>query len=968
MSGRILTGSSSNSVDDLSQYSPKKYLIVKNAHQNNLSNIDVVVEHGKIIVITGVSGSGKSSLAFETLYEEGRRRYVESLSSYARQFLGKMKKPLVDYIKGLPPAIAIEQRKSSSNSRSTVGTSTEIHHYLKMLFARTGKIYSPISGKEVQRQSIDDTVDYVLTAGEGNKVSILCPIYNNNNRDFIEEVNILLQKGFTRIFYENSEYLIDDIITEKTDLKDGFVDKESVFIVIDRLIINEIDADLKTRVADSVQTACHESGGKCLIRINSNDPVLFSDILEADGLVFDEPVPDLFSFNSPYGACPECGGFGDTLGIDENKVIPNTSLSIYDKAVSCWEGEKMGEWRKEFIQKAPEFGFRIFEPYKKLTEEEKNLLWEGNEIVQGIMDFCKMLESNNYKIHYRILLSRLKGKTVCRACKGSRLRKEASYVKICKKSLNELLLMPIDELWQLLQQFSKELSHNKAAVSLLKEINSRVEMMVNIGLGYLTLNRSSRTLSGGESQRIQLIYAMGSKLTGTLYILDEPSIGLHPKDTKQLIDVLMELKQLGNTIIVVEHDEDIIRHADEIIDLGPGAGYLGGNIVFQGNYRNDYHNPVGFTADYLNGKLKIPIRKKRNFLNEFLQIKGASKHNLQNIDVKIPFYAMTVICGVSGSGKTTLVSDIIYESLKPLSDSMPPDFIGCSKIEILKYDENYQAETKPEQASQILSNFYKIDRIEFVSQDSIDRSRRSNAVTYLKVFDAIRELMSSTPAAKMNGFTPAYFSFNVDGGRCEECKGDGTITVEMQFLADMNLQCDECKGKRYKQDILEVKYKEKNIDDILNLTVIEAIEFFKDHKAIVTGLEPLVKTGLDYLKLGQSTSSLSGGEAQRLKLAGFLSKGFKNSGHSIFIFDEPTTGLHWHDIQKLLNSFEELLTNGHTIIIIEHNLEVIKNADYLIELGPGGGKHGGNIIFSGFSELILNNKDSVIAEFLKEKM
>jgi len=729
--------------------------------------------------------------------------------------------------------------------------------------------------------------------GKGNKITILSPLFKNADRKIAEEFAILLQNGFTKILHQNIEYLIDDVLNGEFDNQQKF-DFENTFIIIDRIILTEIDEDAKSRIADSVQIACHESGGKCYIRINGNEPILFSNILEADGMVFDEIVPDLFSFNSPYGACPDCGGFGDTLGIDENKVIPNTSLSVYDKAVSCWEGEKMGEWRKDFIHKAPAYNFRIFEPYKNLSEDEKNLLWEGNGDVQGIMDFCRMLESNTYKIHYRILLSRLKGRTKCRSCKGSRLRKEAFYVKINQRSINELLLMPVDELWELLKDMANTHKNNKVAIRLFKEINSRVEMMVNTGLGYLTLNRSSRSLSGGESQRIQLIYALGSKLTGTLYILDEPSIGLHSKDTQQLIAVLNELKQLGNTVIVVEHDEDIIRSANEIIDLGPGAGYLGGNIIFQGDYKNAELNPTGFTADYLNGKLNISLRKKRNEFSDFIFIENASKHNLQNIDVAIPLNAMTVVCGVSGSGKTTLVSDIIYESLKPLSDAMPPDFIGCSSISIQSTINN-DNNSKSAKAN----NLRKIERIEFVGQDSIDRSKRSNAVTYLKVFDAIRELMSSVPLSKMNGYTPAYFSFNVDGGRCDECKGDGTITVEMQFLADMNLICDECKGKRYKSDILEVTYKGKNIDDILNLTVAEAVDFFKEHKAIVNGLDPLVKTGLDYLKLGQPTSSLSGGEAQRLKLAGFLSKGFKNTGHTLFIFDEPTTGLHWHDIQKL---------------------------------------------------------------------
>lgn len=936
--------------DKISGLNPKNFLIIKNARQNNLKNLDLAIPHYKMTVVTGVSGSGKSSLAFETLYEEGRRRYVESLSAYARQFLGKMKKPLTDYIKGLPPAIAIEQRKSSSNSRSTVGTSTEIYHYLKLLFARFGKIYSPVSGKEVVRQSIDDITDFILTQKEGTKIRILFLLTTQKDRPLEEELSLLVQKGFIRLYFQNQEYEIESCLSGGENinlLKDLWEKGNPVYVVIDRLIIRLADDEFRTRAANSVQIACNEGNGKCFIQVNDAGIQMFSNLLEMDGIRFDEPVPDLFSYNSPYGACPVCGGFGEILGVDENKVIPNKNLSVYDRAVSCWEGEKMGTWRTEFIRKAPKYGFRIFEPYKNLTEEEKNLLWDGNGDVEGIYDFISMLEGNSYKVHYRILLSRLRGRTVCRACKGSRLRKEANYVKISGKSIGDLLNISVNEVYLFMKEAEKELSGNKASARLLEEINTRLKMMIRLGLGYLTLNRPSRSLSGGENQRIQLIYALGSNLTGSLYILDEPSIGLHPKDTEQLISLLKNLRDAGNTIVVVEHDEDIIRSADEIIDLGPGAGHHGGQVVFQGNINDRHSGFNGLTYAYLSGEMQIPVRKKMAEFIDFITVHDASKYNLKNITVSIPLHAMTVVTGVSGSGKTTLVREIIYNSLKPVNEGLSPEFTACSSISG-KIDE--------------------IKHIEFVSQDSIDRSRRSNPVTYLKVYDAIRELFAGQPLSRANGFTPAYFSFNVDGGRCEECKGEGVINVEMQFLADMELICEQCKGKRFKPEILEVTYKGKNIDDILNMTAEEASIFFSHQKQIVAGLQPLMLTGLNYLKLGQPTSSLSGGEAQRLKLAGFLSKAFRNTAHTLFIFDEPTTGLHWHDINKLLNAFEELLKNGHTLLIIEHNLEVIKNADYLIDLGPEGGDNGGFLLFQGKTYDILNMDNSYTARFLKRKL
>lgn len=940
-----------NNTKDLEGYNHKSHLLIKNAHQNNLKHIDLAIPHGKLVVITGVSGSGKSSLAFETLYEEGRRRYVESLSAYIRQFLGKIRKPLIDYIKGLPPAIAIEQKRSTSNSRSTVGTVTEIFHYLKLLYARTGKTYSPVTGKEVKRQSVDDIVDFLLKQDKDSQLRISAELKLKEDRLWPEELAILLQKGFSRIMIALEDYDIEDILNgleDKTITPELLAGLESnAFILVDRLILDEADSDLNLRLSDSVQTALHEGHGKCLVQVNGKEKYEFSNLFEADGIVFEEPTPDLFSFNSPYGACDECGGFGEVLGIDENKVIPNKQLSLYDGAVICWEGEKMSKWKTDFIRSAEKVNFPLFKVYQDLSESEKDLLWDGFPGTEGIYDFFNFLESNTYKVHYRIFLSRFKGRTRCKSCKGSRLRKQATYVKLGGKHIGELLQLPINQLRDFFEKYSKNEKANPISNRLLHEILLRLSMMVNVGLGYLTLNRTSRSLSGGEIQRIQLIYSLGSNLTGSLYILDEPSIGLHPKDTAQLIGILIGLRDLGNTVLIVEHDEDIMRAADEIIDLGPYAGRSGGNLIFQGNHEQIRKEGIGITARYLNNELQIPMRMKRKKFNQFIEIKGASRYNLKNIDVKIPINAISLVTGVSGSGKTTLVKEVLYESLKNISESPVPDAVNCKEIHL-----------KPD----------CINQIEFVSQDSIDRSRRSNAVTYLKIFDHIRELMSSQQLSKINGYSPAYFSFNVDGGRCEECRGDGKIIVEMQFVADMHLICEDCKGKRYKEDILEVLYKGKNISDILNLTISEAIEFFDDQKVITAGLEPLVKVGLDYLQLGQPTSTLSGGEAQRLKLASFLAKGMKKKEPSLFIFDEPTTGLHWHDIHKLLNSFQALLDLGHTLIIIEHNLEVIKNADYIIDLGREGGEEGGYVVFQGSPEDLISYKESYTAKYLKRKM
>jgi len=944
-------------VKNLQDYDTKEFLVIKNVYQNNLKHLDLVIPHYKLIVVTGVSGSGKSSLVFETLYEEGRRRYVESLSAYVRQFLGKMKKPLVDYIKGLPPAIAIEQKKSSGNSRSTVGTVTELYHYLKVLYARLGKTYSPVSGNEVKKQSVDDVTDFILSLEENSKIIILAPFLRSEKRKWAEELALLLQKGFTRL-YINREILKIEEIQDK--LNQGSKKEittfqnqldESCAILIDRLVIEKTDGGLENRIADSVQTAYYESKGRCIIDVelsmDNYQLFHFSNSFEADGIYFEEPSPDLFSFNSPHGACPACHGFGNLLGIDEDKVIPDKTLSLYDGAVACWEGEKMSLWKQDFIKNSSKSNFPIFKPYYQLTREERKLLWDGDGQAEGINNFFDYLESNNYKVHYRIFMSRFRGKTACRTCEGTRLRKEAGYIKIEGRSISDLVNIPLDKLMVFFDELNVKYADNKVAKRLLYEINTRMKMMSDIGLGYLTLNRNSKTLSGGELQRIQIIYSIGSNLTGAMYILDEPSIGLHPRDTEQLLKILNNLKELGNSVIVVEHDEDIIRAADEIIDLGPLAGFHGGELVFQGKINGKADDSNSLTMQYLNGKIGIPVPLPRRKLKSFIEIKGATKHNLKNFDVKIPLTAMTVVTGVSGSGKSTLVHDVIFESFKNEITPYTPDPRNCRKIE---------------------GDFKRILRAEFIGQDSIDRSRRSNAVTYVKVYDHIRELMSAQQASKINGFPPAYFSFNVEGGRCEECKGEGNITVEMQFVADMHLQCESCKGRRFKEEILDVTYQGKNIDEILQLTVNEAIDFFAPHKAIITGLQPLMTVGLNYLKLGQPTSTLSGGESQRLKLASFLSKGTKYEEPVLFIFDEPTTGLHWNDISKLLNAFNALIDIGHTVLVIEHNLEVIKCADYIIDLGPEGGEEGGMVVFEGRPEELVKVKKSYTAKYLAKKL
>ncbi len=922
---------------------------IKNAHQNNLKNIDLDIPHNKLVVITGVSGSGKSSLAFETLYEEGRRRYVESLSSYVRQFIGKIQKPKVDLINGLPPAIAIEQKRSTSNSRSTVGTVTEIYHYLQILFARVGKIYSPVSGNEVKRHSVDFVVNYILQQNNAEQINILAPLTNGNGRKLSDELAVLMQKGFVRIVADHQVFKISDLLDklEKGE-KLPILKKESeLFILVDRIVPDPEDEELAMRISDSVQTAFFEGHGNCVVEMGAGKQKSFSNRLELDGIEFEESTPDMFSFNSPYGACPECGGFGEKLGIDEQKVIPNPNLSLYDGAVICWEGEKMKKWKNAFIKGSSEYNFPIFTPYNELNEEQRNLLWYGNEKIDGIYRFFTFIEENTYKVHYRIFLSRFKGRTYCHACKGTRLRKEALYVKVNGKTIGELLLLPLEELLDYFRTMQKSDKSNKIISRLMPEIMTRLQMLNDIGLGYLTLNRTSRTLSGGELQRIQLVYSLGSNLTGSLYILDEPSIGLHPRDTFELIIILKRLRDLGNTVVVVEHDEDIIRSADILIDLGPDAGTLGGKMVFAGELSKINIKTPGYTAAYLAGKLSIPVSRTKIQSGRIVEIKGARKHNLQNINIQFPVSAMTVVTGVSGSGKSSLVRDVIFDSLKTMNEGTKANPVYCDNIEI---------------------DYELINRVEYIGQHAIDGNRRSNPATYMKVFDQIRETLAGQPLAKASSLKPAHFSFNVEGGRCETCKGDGEILVEMQFVADLHLLCEDCKGKRYKDEVLEVEYNGKNIYDILNMTVAEATEFFYENKAIVNGLKPLMQVGLDYLQLGQSTSTLSGGEGQRLKLASFLNLSSRDNSQILFLFDEPTTGLHWHDISKLLDAFRALIDKGHTVLVIEHNMEVVKNADYLIDLGPEGGNEGGHVVFQGVPEEILKSSQSYTARFLERKI
>ena len=932
------------------------YIYIKNAQVNNLKNISLEIPRNKFIVIAGVSGSGKSSLAFDTLYAEGHRRYVESLSAYARQFLGRMSKPKCDYIKGLPPAIAIEQKVTSRNSRSTVGTSTEIYEYLRLLFARIGKTFSPVSGEEVKRHTVEDVINKIKTFSEGTRFVVLAPITKNENRSLSQQLSMLLQQGYTRVLYKGDFERIEDLLEHI----DEETKEDDIYTVIDRISWDETNETL-SRLTDSIETAFYEGDGACRIAmLPSNIAYDFSTRFEADGIKFEEPSDGMFSFHSPLGACPVCEGFGMVIGIDEKLVIPDSSLSVYDGCVQCWHGEKMGEWKREFIRRAAVDKFPIFEPYYKLSQKHKDWLWHGlpsdknrDKYDQVCIDaFFRMLKENQYKIQYRVMLSRYRGRTVCPECRGRRLRKEANYVKIGGMSISDLVDLPVKNLKKWFEEL--KLSDNDAAIGkrLLTEIKNRINFLVEVGLGYLTLNRQSNTLSGGESQRINLTTSLGSSLVGSLYILDEPSIGLHSRDTFKLIHVLKELQSLGNTVIVVEHDEDVIRSADYLIDIGPDAGRLGGKVVFAGNPSEITEDtlkefPDSYTVKYLLGKEKIQTPSSRRKWNMYIEIKGARMNNLKGIDVKFPLNTMTVVTGVSGSGKSSLVKGILYPALKRQLDEVAD---------------------LPGEYSSISGDIKAIKHVEMVDQNPIGKSTRSNPVTYVKAYDAIRQLFADQPLAQQMGFTTKYFSFNAEGGRCEECKGTGVITVEMQFMADLELECEACHGKRFKREILEVRFAGKNIDDILNMTVNEAIDFFEtnNQKEIVKRLQPLKSVGLGYIKLGQSSSTLSGGENQRVKLAYYI--GQEKIDPTLFIFDEPTTGLHFHDINKLLQAFDSLIKRGHSIIVIEHNMDVIKYADYVIDLGPDGGNNGGQLVCCGTPEEVAADKTSITGQFLKKTL
>tara|TARA_R110002020_G_scaffold475796_1_gene712423 strand:+ start:73914 stop:76697 length:2784 start_codon:yes stop_codon:yes gene_type:complete len=922
----------------ITDVNPKHNIIIKGAKLHNLKNIDVVIPRNKLVVITGLSGSGKSSLAFDTLYAEGQRRYVESLSSYARQFLGKLDKPKVDYIKGIAPAIAIEQKVNSTNPRSTVGTATEIYDYLKLMFARIGRTFSPISGNEVKKHTVSDVVEHIKTFGEGTKLLLLAPIRISADRDPYKSLQLFSKQGFARILYNGEVVRIDE------DLKD--VGRE-FDLVVDRIIYKN-DEDFFNRLGNAIDTAFFEGKGECIVQeLATGQNTYFSNKFELDGMQFLEPNVHLFSFNNPYGACPKCEGYGDVIGIDEDLVIPNTSLSIYENAIFPWRGESMGWYWDELVNVAYKFDFPIHKPWYQLSDEQKQLVWDGNSYFTGIHKFFGGLEEKSYKIQNRVMLSRYRGKTKCSTCKGRRLRKETDYVKVSGKSISDLVELPIEDLIRYFKDIKLSSNDEKIASRLLREIESRLGFLYNVGLSYLTLNRKSNSLSGGESQRINLATSLGSSLVGSMYILDEPSIGLHPKDTENLITVLKSLRDLGNTVIVVEHDEDIMKAADEVIDIGPEAGTHGGEVVAQGTL-DEILKSNSLTAAYLNGSMEIAIPKTRRPFKNYIEIKGARENNLKNIDVTFPLNVLTVITGVSGSGKSTLVKKLLY----PI---------------ILKELGGYGE--KAGQYSSMEGKFQSLKHVEYVDQNPIGRSSRSNPVTYIKAYDDIRNLFANQKLSKLRGYQAKHFSFNVDGGRCEKCKGEGEITVEMQFMADVHLECETCNGKRFKKEVLEVKFEDANIDHILNMTIDDAVAFFdkNNQSKIVTKLKPLQDVGLGYVTLGQSSSTLSGGEAQRIKLASFLVKG-NTKDKALFIFDEPTTGLHFHDIKKLLKSFDALIGKGHSIIVIEHNIDLIKCADYIIDLGPEGGNKGGQLLVQGTPEIVVKNKTSYTAQYLKEKL
>jgi excinuclease ABC subunit A len=926
---------------------------IHGARVNNLKNINVDIPEGKLVVITGLSGSGKSSLAFDTLYAEGQRRYVESLSSYARQFLGRMAKPEVDLIENIAPAVAIEQKVNTSNPRSTVGTSTELYEYLKLMYARIGRTFSPISGVEVKRHSVSDVVDHIYGYPADTRVMIFAPLTYSAEHPLRSQLEMLHQEGFMRISVKGTIIRIEDYLTTPTE-------EGETMLLVDRIQVKQGDDDQPARVAESVQTAFFEGRGTCCVHAETADGTqcaTFSNRFEADGITFEKPNPNFFSFNNPYGACPTCQGYGSVIGIDEDMVVPNKSLSVYEDAIVCWRGEKMSEWKTHFIRLSPKLDFPIHKPYCELSDRERDVLWHGSGQWEGIDGFFKWVEEQAYKIQYRVMMSRYRGKTVCPDCRGSRLRKDASYVKICGRSITELLAMPVSDFALWLKEIQAEgeeggstlTDHERQVVRrLLIELEHRVKYLLDVGLGYLSLSRLSNTLSGGESQRINLATSLGSSLVGSMYILDEPSIGLHSRDTDRLINVLKQLRDLGNTVIVVEHDEDIMRAADYIIDIGPGAGRLGGEVVFAGTPEQLFKKAPkqSLTAQYLTGNMSIPVPSSRRPWRDCVSIRGAFCNNLKHVDVDFPLGVLTVVTGVSGSGKTSLVKQVLYDVLIKRFEGAT-DYVGkCAGIS---------------------GDVGRISSIELVDQDPIGRSTRSNPATYMKAYDEIRQLYASQPLAKARGYKPGYFSFNTEGGRCEVCEGEGYVTVGMQFMADVHLVCEECHGTRFKEETLEVLYNGKNVSEVLDMTVDQAIEFFEGQTAILDRLQPLQDVGLGYLKLGQSSSSLSGGEAQRVKLASYLIKGSADRS-KLFIFDEPSTGLHFHDIQKLIRSFDSLISRGHTIIVIEHHHDIIKVADWVIDMGPEGGRDGGNLVFAGTPEQLAQHPTSYTAKFLRDKL
>lgn len=922
----------------------KKSIQILGARANNLQNIDIEIPYNQLVVVTGVSGSGKSSLTIDTLYAEGQRRYVESLSSYARQFLMRMKKPDVDNIKGLCPAIAIEQKVGTKNARSTVGTLTEIYDYLRILYARIGKTFSPISNQEVKKHTVSDVVDYVLSLDEGKRVMLLIPFMQREGQSLPKTLDFLLQKGYTRVFYQGKLQKIESLIEEDLNLENP---TEELKILIDRFVVAKEDEDNTKRIGDSSQIALQEGHGICFIQDTEGNEVVFNNKFELDGILFEDPSPQLFNFNSSFGACPSCEGYGLVMGIDEDKVIPDKTKSIFEEAIVCWRGEKVGKWRQKLLNVAHKMDFPVHTPYRELTEEQRQVLWTGNELFNGINDFFAELEAKTYKIQNRVMLARYRGKTKCPACNGSRLRKEALYVYVGGKRIADLINIPIEDLYKFFEQLELSDTDYEVARRLIIEITTRLQFMLDVGLNYLTINRISSTLSGGEIQRIHLTRSLGSNLTSSLYILDEPSIGLHPRDTSRLVKVLKALRDLGNTVVVVEHEEDIIANADYLVDIGPHAGVHGGKVVFAGPYQ-DIHSEAAdcLTAKYMSGRMQIPVPTSRRTWTESITIKGARQHNLKEIDVTFPLNVFIAVSGVSGSGKTTLIKQILYPAI------------------LHRLGEGTE---KPGAHSALEGDLKSIHRVEMVNQQPIGKSSRSNPVTYVKAYDAIRKLFSSQQAAKIKGFKPKHFSFNVEGGRCETCKGAGEIIVSMQFLADVRLTCDDCNGFRFQSEVLSIRYKEKNIYDVLNMTVDEALIFFADNEDIVSKIQPLSDVGLGYIGLGQPSSTLSGGEAQRVKLASFLAK--ENSREKIlFIFDEPTTGLHFHDIQKLLDAFNALVEIGHSVLVIEHNLDVIKSADYVIDLGKEGGINGGHLLFQGTPEELIKVEESYTGQYLKEKL